>query len=357
MGGFWYAIGRTPTEAEIDRFARSVSVVVLNAWELGVAAELRKRNPAIKILVYKDLSSTRSYSGAVVGGRDADLLPAGVGYRSARPSWFATDQFNRRIEWRYFPDHWQMAVWDKGYRDEWVRSVVDEVVGNGWDGVLADNDLTTLSVYSPMLLSGTSTQAETDAKLRQGLDALIDEAGARLQQVGKSLVPNIADARIGNSRWERQSRFGGGMAEFFASAYGSVSVLGDLREAPEPSPAAGRMRLLITQATTDAERETGFAAASLYASPGTSWMSARKGNYSGGPDILLLGSGLGTPTSPSTREPGGWWHRAFTGGEVAVNPSDRPVQIAVPDGARRPDGTTVTDGRLPARTGWVLLDG
>jgi hypothetical protein len=215
---FWNAIGnsaKSPTD--IATAAARYTVVVLNAWETDAMRQLRKLDPNIHVLVYKDLASTRNYAGAVDHGVDAQFLPSGVGYATAdreHPEWFALDTEGRRIEWsKAYPNHWQMAVWDPAYQQQWASDVTAEVVREGWDGVLADNDMAHLGFYSDQLLQGTHTREESDQKLRDGLDRLIDVAGSSLAAVGRVLVPNISERQSFPGRWASHTRFGGGLDE------------------------------------------------------------------------------------------------------------------------------------------------
>src|SRR5213592_397537 len=92
--------------------------VVLNAWESGAIPSLKAKNPGIKVLVYKDMASTRSYS--CHGGVDDALLPAGVGYCDAdlnHPDWFLLDTNGRRVEWTGYSGHWQMNIGAPAYQD------------------------------------------------------------------------------------------------------------------------------------------------------------------------------------------------------------------------------------------------
>lgn len=217
MCGFWNAIGGTPSPSDITSHAARYDIVVLNAWETDAMRQLRQLNPNVHVLVYKDLASTRSYPGAIVNGADAALLPTGVGLVETdreHPEWFALDNNGRRIEWsKAYGDHWQMAVWDPAYQRQWASNVTAEVVRAGWDGVLADNDMVHLGFYSDQLLEGTDTREESDQKLRDGLDRMIDVAGNSLAAAGKMLVPNISGRQQFPDRWASHIRFGGGMDE------------------------------------------------------------------------------------------------------------------------------------------------
>ena len=108
--------------------------VFLNAGDYGRIAGLRSANPGIKILVYKDMSSTRSSS---CGG----LISAGVDYCDANvnhPDWF-THKSGARFEWSGFSSHWQMNIGLKAYQDKWAANVLSNMKQYGWDGVVVDN--------------------------------------------------------------------------------------------------------------------------------------------------------------------------------------------------------------------------
>jgi len=87
--------GGTISDLDITRHR----LFIMNAWDNGLIPHIRALNPTAKILVYKDMASTRNYAGAVVNGQDATLLPTGVGYIAAQahPEWFLRDAQNQVI--------------------------------------------------------------------------------------------------------------------------------------------------------------------------------------------------------------------------------------------------------------------
>lgn len=361
--GFWLAIGRSPTPAEVNSRGRRSRIVVLNAWDTDTMRLLRTINPRAKILVYKDLSSTRSYPGAVDRGRDASLLPTGVGYveaKSIHPEWFARNPQGELIEWsNAYPEHWQMAVWDRSYQDSWVQRVVREVLRDGWDGVLADNDFAKLGYYSNELLAGTSTSEQTNKRIRDGLDVLVPAAGRRLNEVGKILIPNISEARLFPGRWTAHSRFGGAMEEYFGLRDPSGRII------PMDSPEWDEMLrqseenalwlLLVTHASDTDELRTGFAAASLLAHDRTCWMSASTTGYRVSEWRLWQDAPLGDPKGPAVREDNGLWQREFAGGWVAVNPTVSSNSITPPSGIHIPGDVPGRDIELPPGRSVMLL--
>lgn len=341
----WLAIGADPTDAQLVDAARRYPVVVLNAWETGAQRRLRELNPAVTVLVYKDLSSTRSYASARNG-----LLPSGVDY-DADPRWFATDTSGQRIEWRPYPGHWQMAVWADAYRQAWTEAVTAETVRNGWDGVFADNDIADLSFYSDALLSGTSGQQETNQLLRDGLDRMVTTAGTALAARGKLLVPNLSEARLFPGRWTEHSRFGGAMEENFAQ-YGDDGRLitwqgGQWDEMLRAATDGRHLTLLVTktgdveQSRDGAAERVGFAGAALLSGDRTCWTASPTGDYSQPGWSGYQSLSLGAATGPARRDASGVWTRAFERGWVVLNPSAESATVTPPAGLRTPGGAAV----------------
>lgn len=332
---FWYGIGNSPTDAEIRA---EHGVVVLNAWETERMRQLKAIDPGVVVLVYKDLSSTRDYSGAVDAGNDAGKIPTGLGFARVadeHPEWFARDSAGRRIEWKPFPQHWQMTVWDENYQRAWTDAVVAEVTSEGWDGVLGDNALTTLSYYSDAVFQGTTTRAETDELLRSGVDELVTMAGQALNDSGKLLVPNIPDSRKFDGLWHSHSQYGGGMDEYFARPSDDGSLItfqGHQWEEMLSTAAAGdQLLLLITNEPDAREQQSGYAAAALLAGPRTCWMPTADPSYQSLPDDPWLDAGIGQPVETPGRSVDGVWTRTFTGGWVALNPTGRAAPVVVPE--------------------------
>ncbi|HEX6339633.1 putative glycoside hydrolase family 15 protein [Umezawaea sp.] len=361
---WWYGIGDSPTARDVRLAAQRYDVVVLNAVETAAMRQLHQLNPKIKVLVYKDLSSTRNYQGAVVGDQDAAYLPSGLGHQSSQrehPEWFALDTAGKRIEWNGYPMHWQMTVWDKAYQRAWTEAVTAEVTREGWDGVLADNDFNSLSHYSPAVLAGTSDVRATDRLLRDGLDEFLGVAGDALTGAGKLFVPNVSETHLTPGRWTAHSRFGGAVEENFGfrDAGGTGELLtfrgNEFNELRAQAALGESLLLLVTRTREERENRAGYASAALLAGPRTCWTSATTDDYRDPEWSQLQASGLGEAVETATRRADGLWSRRFTGGWVAVNPTATPLAVTPPEGLVTPDGDPVTTLELPAADGVVLL--
>lgn len=84
-------------------------------------------------------------------------------------------------------------MWEDTYQQAWVESVVAELEGDPFDGVMADND-----VWDDYHGHGLDMTL-----VRTGLDRLLQRADPVLEDIGKLLVPNIAESRRDPGRWAR----------------------------------------------------------------------------------------------------------------------------------------------------------
>ncbi|MEU4804222.1 putative glycoside hydrolase family 15 protein [Actinosynnema sp. NPDC023587] len=361
---WWYGIGEPPTYADLDLAARRYDLVVLNATETAAMRRLRRLNPKIKVLVYKDFSSTRDYHGAVVGGHDAPLLPSGIGYVDAErrhPEWFALDTADRRIEWAGYPRHWQMAVWDAGYQRAWAEAVTAEVVREGWDGVLADNDFSSLKYYSKAVLKGTADTAATDRSIRDGMDRFLEVAGSALHKAGKMLIPNVSESQLTPGRWSAHSRFDGAMEENFGlrgtGGDGELVTFqgNEFKELRAQAALGESWLLLVTKTHGHREERVGYATAALLAGPYTCWHGARTNDYQDPDWSVYQDTDLGEAVETANRLPGGTWTRRFTHGWVAVNPTGKPVRVDLPAGLVGVDGTPAPPSTELAATDALVL--
>lgn len=357
--GFWYAIGDEPSGAEVDAAAARYGVVVLNPWDTWALHRIKRVDPSVVVLAYKDLSSTRSY-------HHGPTPPTGVGADEAasHPEWFARASDGERIEWDPYPRHWQMAVWDDAYQERWVDNVVHEVVRAGWDGVLADNDLATLRWYDAALLEGTTSTDDTDARLREGLDALVARAGDALRAHGKVLVPNVSDARLHPGRWAVHAVNGGAMEENlghwgtdpaagFVSDWGASGWVTQTEQLASPG-----MTLAVTRADRGDRRSLlyGFASVLVRGDEDAFWMpsTTAAGTYTEPEALPEMSIELGEPLTEGVRGPGGVWTRTFARGWVAVNPTESTVRLPAPPGTEDADGERMAAVDLPPTSGTVL---
>jgi hypothetical protein len=327
--------------------------VIVNAWNHDLIAQLKAKNPRIKLLVYKDMSSSRSY--ACRDGVDDALLPAGVGYCWAdkhRPDWFTVDTNGSRIEWDPWPGSWQMDVGNPGYQDAWAENVLQDMRRYRWDGVFIDNaDLDRAPLYFP----GRQMQEYPEQPAYQDATrGFLARVGPRLTAEGFLVLPNIQSSPelATPSVWKDWTQFtSGGVHQYWMRWDNGVSFGGDywlqLQETFEQQQRAGKLFLTGTPADDAASMRWGRASFLLGWNGGLAGYGA--GNWH--PEWTIE---IGTPSGP--RYPVGTaWRREYTGGTVLANISDRATQtVALGGSYLHPDGSSVGSVTLPPLTGLVL---
>jgi hypothetical protein len=340
-------------------------VVVMNAWEAHRIPALKAANPGIKVLVYKDMSSTRSY--AVRNGVDDALLPTGVGYayaESAHPEWFLTSTGGQRIEWAGYDDHWWMDVGNQSYIDAWVANVSSELTARGWDGVMVDNAITDPDVYLP---SGWNIAAyPTDASYQAATERFLAAAGPRLRAAGFQVVPNMGGNAPSMDLYRRWTGLaGGGLREYFGrwGMDGSQPLFTgwgwDHQLAQQEAAQSAGAYLAVAYGNTTDVRYMRYARASFL----VGWNGSDRSALLYTPGVAAREPwspewtvDVGTPAAARTAV-GGAWLRRYTGGVVVVNPSTATVTVPLGGTFVTPEGTAVTSVTLGSATGMVLANG
>lgn len=293
------------------------------------------------VLVYKCLSSTRSYESGPV-------YTSGVGFDEAEEAgehWFAHREDGSRIEWSGYGGHWQMAVWEAEYRERWRDQVLDELEDSPWDGVMADNDV--FEDYyglNPPVEGGRSM-----VDIRHALDEFVPFVGQGLNDIGKMLVPNIAESRREPGRWGRHAAFGGGYEEVWL-AYSPEDYLDPVTLAVQAAEVTGPGLTVMRTASdgTNGHRNFTFGLATFWVfggGAGGAFTATAHDGYSVTPFIPQLNWDLGQPLEEA-RQRGNGWYRSFSDGWAGVNFNSgkrRKITLAVPPGLQDVTGQPAPD--------------
>jgi hypothetical protein len=333
--------------------------VILNSWESGDIPALKAANPGIKVLVYEDMSSTRS--DGCVNGVDDTYLPTGVGYCYANtndPGWFLTDTTGARINWNGYPTQWQMDVGNTAYQATWLHNVEATLKAGGWDGIELDN---TMASVTPYLSPGqTIAKYPTDAGYQAATQSFLAGVAAPLVSAGFTVIPNISGA--GTALWTQWIGYAsGGMEEWFTNE-------GMQQPGQEVSGEDWSAQMALMTAT-EAQGKTFLGVTYGSLSDGQALEYARASflvEYTGGPSALIEAPGtgvdpwstqwtigIGAPQGPAYQA-GAAWRHDFTGGTAVVNPSGSLVTVSLGGTYTMPDGTAVTSVTLAPHSGMVL---
>ncbi|MBK9180393.1 MAG: hypothetical protein IPM45_12695 [Acidimicrobiales bacterium] len=330
-----------------------------NAWEAGLARQVKAANPSALVLVYKDLSSTRSYSGAFDGTNDAALLPAGIGYGWANanhPEWFLTGSAGGRLEWAWYPGHWFMDVGNAAYQEQWYQNVSAELAANGWDGVFMDNALTHADAYTE-----APTRYPNDAAMQAATRSMLANVGPRLQAAGFVAIANISDARLFPGLWGDWLQFvNGALEEHFVNWNSTVggpyvwdwgpdaweAMVGEVATAE----AMGKIALMRTGGNLADPEAARYGLASYLLAAGSRSMF----NFGEKSWIPEQAWELGAPLGPLEDRGSGLHLRRFERGLVVVNAATGPVDVDLGGTYLDANGTPVTRVHLAGTRAAIL---
>jgi Hypothetical glycosyl hydrolase family 15 len=330
---------------------------ILQAWEYRQIRAIKRRSPGTKVLVYKDIASTRD------DARRADVLPTGVSYAYANrrhPEWFLRDTQGRRVSWSDWPHAWQMDVGSRSYQRAWGHKVAAELRHRGWDGVFLDN--VAASMQYPSYLNGRVLARYPGASdYQRATYSFLRNVGPALRRRHLLAVGNINDARPDVwSRWV--SYLSGAAKEWWTKSdrsFGRGALSGAdwtyqmrlLRQAQ----AKGKAFVAIAYGRVDDLGAMQYARASflLFARGSRSALTFSTGCDSE-PPALDWRQNLGIATNGASRV-GVVWRRTFVGGTAVVNPTaDQTVTLPLGGSYLNPSGTPVTSVVLPPHSGLVL---
>ncbi len=331
--------------------------VILQAWEAGRARAIKRRSPGTKVLVYKDMASTRD------DARRVGQLPAGVGYHYANrrhPEWFLKDTSGRRVSWADWPHAWQMDVGSRSYQRTWAANVARDVRRQGWDGVFVDGIARTMQ--HPWYLNGRVLEKYPgDDDYTRATTSFLQRVAPALRKQHVLVVGNVNDAGAG--LWKRWVGYLSGVSkEWWTKAHSGRAdgLLGDddwtyqmrLLSAAE---ARKKIFIAITYGPPDDVASMEYARASflLFANGRRSAQTFSTG-CAGEPASRFWRESIGAPLGAASSD-GAIWRRSFANGIVVVNPSTAAT-VSAPLGGTfvHPDGTHVSSVVLPPHSGLVL---
>ncbi|MGW6449816.1 putative glycoside hydrolase [Lentzea sp. NPDC055074] len=364
---FWLHLNSTPvSDATIATEAKRRAHVVLNAWEGDLFKKLKAANPQVKVYVYKDLSSTRSY--ACKQGKDDEHLPTGLGYCAVRdnhPEWFLKGSDGKELVYSGYEGHAQMDIGNPEYRKAWVNSVVTSSKSTGFDGVFLDNALYTCDAHH----SGECPQKYPDnTTFQEAYKGMLAEVRNGFRAAGLLSVGNLTNARLHAGGWDAYGAYlDGGFDEWWLT-FSSARLLEDYpegwsRQVAEVSgnEASGRMIWVQPHFDVGDEKAFRYALASLFLTTDGRAAIAEIAQMDGYADPTpwhaeydwYLGHPAGAYRSVADKV----YRRDFTCGVALVNanPTRTPaVEVPLQRTYQDHDGKPVNSVSLPGTTGMVL---
>jgi hypothetical protein len=358
--GYGSSLIRSDAELAANRQSWRGGTVVLQAWQTDELARLKERNPALTVLMYKNMSAT--YRDTCRDGctRDSPVVPGGVGYHWAQvhhPEWFLRDADGTALEWADWRGLFPMDTANDDYQRTWEANVSAELEAHPWDGVMVDDTLTWRS--HPVVGDRVPTRLATDEEQYAATRAFLQAVGPDLEQVGWLVVPNITLS------WEN---WRGALAELspYVSGWENEHFTMWGRDGSEGRFAdTDDWTWKVQMAQWLADRDLPLLAIT-YSTPDdraamryhrATWLLTWNGrtgasifvstDESVAQDQRAATQDVGLPTGPREKVDG-VWRRAYTEGLVLVNPTGSPLTVRIGRGYE------VRQVRLAPRTGRIF---
>ncbi|MDD5217465.1 MAG: putative glycoside hydrolase, partial [Candidatus Omnitrophica bacterium] len=147
--------------------------------------EMKKGHPDFKTLMYRDTFCVLAKETPLeesVGEYDWIL--------ANHPDWFQKDTRGRRIEVPDYPGEWVMDFANPGWQEFWIRETLKDVIAGGWDGVFADDVLTSVQAHAMPPLARYPDDGAYQAAVYQ----FLARAYAEFRKAGKLFIANISNS-------------------------------------------------------------------------------------------------------------------------------------------------------------------
>ncbi len=337
--------------------AQHDQVVILQPWETGELRRLKRVNPSVVVLMYKNASAASSSAGP--GHRYA----TGVSFRQARAHrWLLRNRRGRFFTFNGYPWLWAADIGSRSYQRAWIADVVKDLDSDPWNGVMLDDVNPTIAGHYcvPCVARYPSNRA-----YQRAMRSFLSQVGPALKARGKLTIANLGawstHVSVADSWLPYLS---GGIDEQFVkvgdqanTGYRSPPMwareLGEI----QTTQSEGKLFIGLTHSSESDERAAVYGyATELLAANGYALYSM-SASYSTETWFPEYGYPIGSPSGVFSVDSNGVYRRAFTHGLVLVNPTTARRTVSLGgtySGSGLANVTTVT---MRPQSGLVLVLG
>jgi Hypothetical glycosyl hydrolase family 15 len=355
-------LSATGTPAQFSNQTQSAqrnTYIDLQAWEGARAAELKAKNPHLKVLVYQNL-------GAMAEGVGPEgLSSSGVNFaeaNTAHPEWFLKGPSGERLPFEDYKWLYAADVGNAEYQHQWAANVIHLLQSGPWDGVMMD-DTNTTNRYHFSNIARVS-KYPTDASYQHAVRSMLEVVGPAIQAAGKLAIPNMGSwSENPTAVKEWLPYVSGGMDEMFVKW--SKTAGQGYRGAGEwetqvgeiaTTESMGKDFIALTQAEpSDIQGARYGWASTLMASDSHTVFMASNGQAGNETWLSDYETPIGEPVAKAVRLSNGAWERKFTNGLVVVNPTTSSQQVNFGGEAYSGDGLTAATGATLGAHSAVVL--
>ncbi len=349
------AIASNATTADFSKTAGRTDVVILQEWEKARLLSLKAANPAITVLMYKNLSSMLAASSNGNAGTGVTTQEA-----ASHPEWYLKNTSGANFTFWSYDYLWAADIGNRGYQDRWAANVLAKLKANPWDGVFMDDTNPTIQYhYNPASVQKYPNDAAYSAATGSALSVI----GPALTNAGKLVIPNMGAWRnyrttvkswlpyVSGGMEEQFTKWGNDPATGYLTGYDWDNQLALLKE----TQAAGKYSLNVSHSTAgDANAARYGWATTLLAGSGKASFSLAE-NYADETWFPEYDYDLGKPVGAEIKLSSGVHKRTFERGVVFVNPTTTSVPVSFGARYRGSGLTTRSSTTMGAHTGLILL--
>lgn len=358
VGHVRVAIDSAAKFEDYGQSAKRHGYVILQSWQADRMRALKRENPGIKVLVYKNLSFAAE--GTSSSGRSA----SGVYYSQANrehPEWFLRNTDGERFTSWSYSWNWAMDIGNADYQRQWAENVLYELQVEGWDGVFMDDTNPTIKYhYTPSRVAKYPRDAAYSAATRSALATI----SPRIRGAGKKVVANIGSwSEYYSTGIDWLDYLDGAMDEMFLKWGNSrgqgydpgrwQTQINEIRETQK----RGKDFIGISHSDSDDDRAARYGYATmLLAGDGRHQFFALAHDYARENWFPEYDYDLGEPLGPATRDDDGTWRRRFERGLVVVNPTAAAKHVNFGASYRGSGIARAGSSSMDATSGLVLED-
>jgi hypothetical protein len=311
------AIDSAAATANYSQTSAHNAYVILQAWETKRMHELKAQNPALRVLVYKNLAFAAESHG---------ISSTGVSTQEASDEWFLKNQQGERISSNGYKWLWAMDIGSPSYQKLWLENVNRELATQGWDGVFIDDANPTMKyAYDPSQV----VKYPNDAAYSAAMESALAYVGPQIQAGGKLAIANFSTWVEYTTTCDNWLKYlSGGLDEMFAKwggnageGYRSEGQWNAQLEEVKYAASQGKQFIGFTHGATGETQAARFGFGTvLLGTSGTASYSFTP-NYTSEEWMPEYEYELGNPTGDETEDSTGVHRRLFEHGLVLVNPS------------------------------------
>lgn len=354
VGTMRLVLASQATVANASQTAEDNSIVILQAWDTGTLYALKAANPAVKVLMYQNVSAASSSSA---GG----VYPSGVSYdQSLASGWLLKNTSGSTFTFGGYPWLYAADIGAPAYQDAWASNVLTKLQSAPWDGVFMDDVNPTMKWHYCVTCV---SKYPSDAQYGEATESFVVNVGPKIRAAGKLAIGNFGSWSTYSSVVSPWVRYlSGAMDENFlkwgqtaGTGYADPATWAVQLQEEQYTESLGKLFIGTTGSSSgDTSAAIYGYATMLLGSTGNAvfYMGDELADPTDFPEYHYQ---LGHPIGAQSVIAGGVHRRRFSDGLVLVNPTLSKATVSLGGTYTGSGLTQVKTVTMPPQTGLVLV--